>query len=105
MKYLVTALALAVISTSSSAQEPAAAAPSAPPAVPYSTATTKIGDLIANPETKAVFDRHLPGFSENPQMQQARDLTLRQVQQFAPQFITTQVLDAMDADLARIPRG
>jgi hypothetical protein len=62
---------------------------------------TPMGELIDNKEAKAVLDKHLPGMSENPQMEQARPMSLKALQQFAPN-ITDDVLKAVDADLAKI---
>ncbi len=60
-----------------------------------------MGDLIDNKEAKAVLDKHLPGMSENPQMEQARPMSLKSLQQFAPN-ITDDKLKAIDTDLAKI---
>lgn len=60
-----------------------------------------MGDLIDNKEAKAVLDKHLPGMSENPQMEQARPMSLKALQQFAPN-ITDEKLKAVDEDLAKI---
>jgi len=79
---------------------PAAAAATAPA---YSAETTDIGTLLDNPATKAVIDKHMPGFSGNPQIDMARSMTLKQVQQFAGDQITDDVLAKVDADLAKIP--
>jgi opacity protein-like surface antigen len=101
MKKLVIAAALAAAFTA-----PAYAADSAPAAAAapaYSTATTDIGTLLDNPATKAVLDKNLPGFSANPQIDMARSMTLKQVQQFAGDKMTDEVLAKVDADLATIP--
>lgn len=60
-----------------------------------------MGDLIDNKESKAVLDKHLPGMSDNPQMEQARPMSLKALQQFAPN-ITDEKLKAVDEDLAKI---
>ena len=56
-----------------------------------------------DPATKAVIDKHMPGFSSNPQIDMARSMTLKQIQQFAGDQITDDVLAKIDADLAKIP--
>lgn len=68
----------------------------------FSTTTSTIGELIDNAQTKAVLDSHLPGFADNEQVAMARSLTLRQLQQFAPDQFTDEVLAMIDADLAKI---
>ena len=60
-----------------------------------------MGELIDNKAAKAVLDKHLPGMSENPQMEQARPMSLKALQQFAPN-ITDEKLKAVDEDLAKI---
>ena len=82
------------------AQQPAAPAA----AVGYSTADTDIGTLIDNPQTKAVLDKHVPGFSENPQISMARAMTLKQIQGFAADVLTDAALTKIDADLAKVPK-
>jgi para-nitrobenzyl esterase len=78
-------------------------APAAAPAPRLSSATTTIGDLMANPAAKAVVDKHLPGFSAHPQIAMAASLTLRAVQQFTQGQITDAHLTAIDAELAALP--
>jgi cytochrome P450 len=78
-----------------------AAAPAAP--VPYSSAATKIGTLLADPAAKAIIDQHFPGVSADPRIGMGKGMTLRMVQKFAPEFFTTEALDKLDADLAKLP--
>jgi hypothetical protein len=83
---------------------PALAADSASAAAPaYSTENSTIGELIDNPETKAIFDKHLPGVSSNDQFEMAKAMTLRQVQSYAPDQFSDETLAKMDADLAKVP--
>ena len=80
-----------------------AAAPAQTAAKPaYSTAETTIGDLIDNPVTKAVLDKHLPGFSDNQQISMARAMTMRQIQGFAADMLPDEKLALVDADLAAL---
>ena len=69
----------------------------------YTTADTNIGTLLDDPESKAVLDKHLPGFSANPQVAMARSMTLRQVQQFDAASMPDSLLTSIDGDLAKIP--
>jgi hypothetical protein len=86
---------------------PTASSTAAPTAVPagktYTTAETPIGDLLADPAAKAVLDKDLPGFSSNPNIGKASSMTLRQLQPFAHDKITDQVLSEIDADFAKLP--
>ena len=83
------------------AETPAAAAP----APAYSTAATDIGTLLDNPQTRAVLDKHMPTFVSNPQIEMARAMTLRQIQSFAADMLTDDVLAKVDADLAKIAKA
>lgn len=78
-------------------------APAPAPAAAFSTASTDIGTLIDNAVTKAVLDKHMPGFSDNPQIAMARAMTLKQIQGFASDMITDEKLAAIDADLSKLP--
>ena len=80
------------------AEVPASTAPA------YSTQATTIGDLIDNPQTHAVLDKHLPSFASNPQIEMASGMTLRQIQSFAADKLTDDVLAKVDADLAKITK-
>lgn len=77
-------------------------APATAPASAYSTAGTDIGTLVDNPETKAVLDKHMPGFTNNPQIEMARAMTLKHIQPFVGDQMTDAVLARIDADLATI---
>ena len=47
--------------------------------------------------------RHGPGFSTGDQIDMARSLTLKAIQQYAPDRFTDQALAQIDADLAKLP--
>jgi len=80
-----------------------AQAPTAAPAPAYSVETTDIGTLLDNPATKAVLDKNLPGFTANPQIDMARSMTLKGVQQYAADTLTDAALAKVQADLNKIP--
>lgn len=69
-------------------------------AAKFSTATSKINDLMANPEAKAVLVKHMPQIAEAAGM--VGDQTLKGVQSMAPDRITDKLLADIDADLAKI---
>ena len=102
-----TAAALLLTPMTITAQQPAPPAPAVPapatPAPAFSTAATTIGDLIDNPATREILVRHLPGITENPNVEQARTLTLRAAQAYAPEMLPSALLDAIDRDLAALP--
>jgi cytochrome P450 len=81
----------------------AAEKPAAPTA--YSTADTKIGDLLANPAARAVLDKYFPGVTGDTRIGLAKNMTFRRVQKFAPEMFTSEALDAADVELAKLPVG
>jgi hypothetical protein len=94
-----------LISLSSSGSvlaDPAPAATEAPTAH-YTSEATAIGDLLDDPAAKAVLDKHIPALSGNPQIEMARAMTLKQIQGFAADVVTDEVLAKIDADLAKLP--
>lgn len=101
-KFLIPALLGLTAATAAYAQAPAAA-PAAAAAAQFSTENTDVGTLIDNPQTKAIVDKHIPGFSSNPQIEKARGMTLRAIQPYAGDQVTDAALAAIDADLAKLP--
>lgn len=70
----------------------------------YDVEQTDIGTLLDDPAAKAVLDKHIPGFSANPQIDMARSMTLKVVQQYSPDTLTDQALAAIQADLGKLPK-
>jgi hypothetical protein len=62
-----------------------------------------VGDILDYPAAKAVLVKHIPAIGEDDQIEQARSMTLRSLQQFAPDAFTDAVLAGIDADLAKLP--
>jgi hypothetical protein len=79
------------------------AAPAFADAPAYSTATTDIGTLMDNAETKAVLMKHIPEVVSNAQFEMARSFTLKAIQSYAAGALSDEKLAAIDADLAKIP--
>ncbi|HEX7854176.1 MAG TPA: hypothetical protein VF503_10815 [Sphingobium sp.] len=75
----------------------------APHAGGYNVAETDIGTLLDDPAAKAVIDKHLPGFSGNPQIDMARSMTLKTVQQYSPDTLTDKALVDIQTDLSKLP--
>jgi len=67
----------------------------------FSTRTSTIGDLLANPQAKAVLARHAPALVSSTEVSMAAGMTLRDIQAYAPE-ITDAMLTAIDADLATL---
>jgi hypothetical protein len=99
---IVTACLIAALpATSTLAQTASKSAPAAP--ARYSTSDTDIGTLLDDPAARAVLDKYLPSVSHGDQIDLARSMTLKDIQQYAPDMITDQVLAEVDADLAKLP--
>lgn len=105
---VLTAVTLGLLGAPAFAASPAKpAAPAAPAPAPaakpkYTTADTEIGTLLDDPAAKAIVEKHIPGFTTNDQVEMARGMTLKVVQQYASNDITDARLAAIDADLAKL---
>ncbi len=71
----------------------------------FSTAHSKIGELLADPAAKAVVDKHFPGVTSDPRIGMGKGVTLRMVQKFAPDMFSDAALNAADADLAKLTKA
>jgi hypothetical protein len=111
MRTLVIEVAAAAAFASGPAMAQAAAAPQAAPAAEpaYSTSSTQLGTLMANPATKEVLLKHIPemvnGLGDN--LERASGMTLKEMQgalaTYSPDALPDAKLAAIDADLAKIP--
>lgn len=98
---IIAALAAAALPAAAIAADPAPAA--AAPAKPkYSTAETDIGTLLDDPAAKAIIDKHIPGMTDNEQIEMARSMTLKAIQTYASDDVTDERLAKIDADLANL---
>lgn len=88
---------------STGAAAPAAVAAAAAPAAKFSITETLIGDLLDNPETKAILTKHVAELVANPQVDMARGMTLKQVQTYAGDALTDAKLADIQADLEKLP--
>ena len=81
-------------------------APAATPATTpthYTTTDTTVGTLLDDPAAKAVVAKYLPDIINNPQVERARGITLKQMQTYVPDSVPDAVLAKIDADLAALP--
>lgn len=69
----------------------------------YSTDETEIGTLLDDPAARALLDKHIPDMTKSDQVDMARSMTLKSIQQYSPDVITDKVLAALDADFKKIP--
>lgn len=74
----------------------------AKPARHYTTTDTEIGTLLDDAEAKAIVEKHIPGMTTNPQIDMARSMTLKGIQQYAADDVTDARLALIDADLAKL---
>ncbi len=109
---IATALVSAIGVASDPSTPPAAAtAPAATAPAPvaaadtvYTTTDTPVGDLLDNPKTRAILDQDVPGFTTADQIDSARGMTLKAIQQYAPDMFSDAVLAKIDADLAKLAK-
>jgi para-nitrobenzyl esterase len=106
MRTLLLAVTIAISATSTAFAQAAPAAPASTPAptTGYSVSETDVGTLIDNAATKAILDKHLPGFSGNDQVAMARSMTLKNLQQYAPDTFTDKVLGEIQSDLDKLSK-
>lgn len=102
MKHLLIALTL-LAATPAMAQAPAAPVETAPATTKYSIQTSTLGDLVANPATKAILEKDFPEVAHHPQLNEGLGLTLPEVVQYLPDVVTPEKLAAMDAELKALP--
>ena len=63
---------------------------------------TDVGTLLDNELTRPILERHLPGLSTHPSIGMARGMPLVTVAQFSGGLITTELLDKVAEELAKL---
>ena len=58
-----------------------------------------MADLLADPATAAILDKHLPGIADHPARPQFEGMTLAEVMPYSEGAITQDIIDAIDADI------
>ena len=106
MRNFATLILLFAASTQAALATPNGSPPvSASPApARYTTEDTSLGDLLDNPASNAVLKKHLPEIVGNDQVAMARSMTLRQIQSYAPDQISNEVLAKIDGDLRTVEK-
>jgi para-nitrobenzyl esterase len=97
---LTTIAAIAILGSSMTVPVVLAADPPAA-AGKMTTAATPLGDLLDNPGSKAVLAKYAPVLTQGGQVDQARPMTLKALQQYMPD-LTDEVLGKIDAELAKV---
>lgn len=104
MRIALIAAAVAFAIPSAALAQAAGAAPAAHAGhAKYTSAETEIGVLLDDPAAKAIIEKHIPGMTTNDQIDMARGMTLKMIQQYSPDDVTDARLSAIDADLAKLP--
>ncbi len=91
--------------SSGSSPAPQVNAPSTQPASSGTSGlstNSKLSDLIANEQARAVLEKHVPGMTTDPRIDQAMGLSLREIAPYAPDVFTEQLLNAIESDLAKL---
>lgn len=83
----------------------AAFAQSAPAAASagYSVEETEIGTLLDDPAAKAILVKYLPNVVNAEQIEMARSMTLKAIQQYKPDEITDKALADIQTDFNKLP--
>jgi hypothetical protein len=66
------------------------------------TINSPIKELLADPKAKAILEKLFPGFSNNPQLQMAMGMTLKQIQPFSRGVLTDDKLKQVEEELKKI---
>jgi para-nitrobenzyl esterase len=98
---LTTIAAIAILGFSMTTVVLAADPPAAPAAGKMTTSTTPLGDLLDNPASKAVLAKYAPMLTQGGQIDQARPMTVKALQQYIPE-LTDETLGKIDAELAKV---
>ncbi len=81
-----------------------AAAPALADGAAVSVDTTPIADLAANPATKAILDKDVPGLTAHPAFDQFKGMTLKALQPMSGGQLTDEQIAAVQADLDKLPK-
>ncbi len=71
--------------------------------MPWSTEDSTIADMMANPQARAIYQKHFPELIGDPRMKEAGPRTLPELRLSLQPIINRQKLDAMDAELKALP--
>lgn len=116
MRFAPIALGFALVLTPAVVQAQAAPAPAAasaadPATLPgaaqaakFKTDQTTIGDIMDNPAASAVVKKYLPDMFANEQINMARGMTLKAVQQYSADQVTDKILASIDTDFAKLAK-
>ena len=66
------------------------------------SAQTRLRDLLADPRAVALLEKHVPGASSHPQLNQALDMSLREIASYPESGLTTAKFQALVKDLEQL---
>jgi len=66
------------------------------------TINSTIGDLLADEQAKAILNKHISGFSDNPQIGMAKGFNLQFIAPMSQGTITPDVIKAIEEDLSKL---
>ncbi len=95
--------ALAAGSVAAAQTAPAQTAPAHAHESARPTIESAIKELLANADTAAVLEKHLPGLSAHPALPQFQDMTLAEVAPYSQGAVTAAIITAIDTDLKALP--
>ncbi|WP_409484069.1 hypothetical protein [Arsenicicoccus dermatophilus] len=68
----------------------------------YDLQTTKIGDLLKDPEAVAIFDKHAPGLTSHPMIGMAKGMKAEKAMKMASGKIPQDRLDKIVAEISAL---
>lgn len=73
----------------------------------YNVTTTRMGVLLKDPDSKAVLVKYIPQMVESQDLDQASNMSLKDMQQalqaYAPELLSDKVLAQIQGDLNKLP--
>lgn len=68
----------------------------------YDVNSTKLGELLDDPQVVAIFEKHAPGLTSNPMLGMAKGMTAAQAMGMAGSMVSKDKLDAIKAEVEQI---
>ncbi|HEX7760155.1 MAG TPA: hypothetical protein VF459_11675 [Caulobacteraceae bacterium] len=101
MKLIAAGLSGLILTVAAAPMASAADAPAPPGATAavVLSVDTKIGELLANPVTKAIVDKYMPGLETSPYLDMAKAMTVRDASKYPQAGLDDAKLAAMDTEL------
>lgn len=75
--------------------------PPGPPGPSGYNLDSKVGDMLDNPATRELLDKHIPGMTTHPQLTMARAMSVKMAADFSGGLCTVEMLAALSAELQK----